>query len=298
MTQGSTGRGKRLALLLAAASLSLGVTAGTASAATTTFSNSAAIEIPDSGPGSLYPSTINATGLAGNVQKATVTLHGFTHTCPEDLSVLLTGPSGAKTILMGNVGSCPSSDIGLLDLTFDQAAASSINNDDTVVSGTYKPSEDTTDFEGDLSPPAPPQPYPVTLDTFNGAAANGPWSLYVDDCCSLDQGSVGGGWSLALTAPVNTITAGKPKLNKKKGTARIPVTVGDAGNLTLSGKGLKSKSVAVGASGIVNLVVKPKGKTAKTLKSNGTAKVKAKITFTPTGGASNTTTKKLKLKKS
>lgn len=298
MTQGLTGRGKLLALALTAALLSLGAVAASASAATTTLTNSAPITIPDNGPATPYPSTINATGFGGPVQKATVTLHNFTHTCPEDLSVLLVGPSGAKTILMGNVGGCPQTDIGVLNLTFDQAAASEINDVDTVVSGTYKPSEDVPNFNGDLSPPAPPGPYPVNLDVFNGGAANGTWSLFIDDCCPADEGSVSGGWSLALTAPVNTVTAGKPKLNKKNGSARIPVTVGDSGQLVLSGKGVKTKKVATGGPGTVNLVVKPKGKTAKTLSRTGKAKVKAKITFTPTGGAAGVTSKKLKLKES
>jgi subtilisin-like proprotein convertase family protein len=301
MIDRSLGR-KRLTLLVATALVALGVTAGSASAATTTFSNSGAITIPDSGTASPYPSSINVTGLAGNVQKATVTLHRFTHTCPEDLSVLLVAPGGAKSILMGNVGSCPQEDIGLLDLTFDQTAANSIDNTNTVVSGTYKPSEDVPNFEGDLSPPAPPGPYPVNLDVFNGGAANGNWQLFIEDCCSADEGQVAGGWSLNLTAPVNTISAGKPKLNKKKGTAQIPVTVRDAGTLTLSGKGVKSasasKAKAVAGPGTVKLTVKPKGKTAKKLNSTGKAAVKVKITFTPNGGASSVTTKKIKLKKS
>ncbi|MBO0747649.1 MAG: proprotein convertase P-domain-containing protein [Acidimicrobiaceae bacterium] len=300
MKQGSRGRRRRLAVpftIFTAALLALGVAAGSASAATATFTNSAHIGIPDSGTASPYPSTINATGFAGNLQKATVTLNGFTHTCPEDLSVLLVGPSGAKTILMGNVGSCPQTDIGLLTLTFDQAAAGSIDNVNTVVSGTYKPSEDTTNFEGDLGPPAPPGPYPVDLNALNGGPANGTWSLYIDDCCAEDQGAVNSGWSLNLTAPVNSLKAGKPKLNKKNGSARIPVTVGDAGTLTLRGKGVKTRNARVGAPGTVNLVVKPKGKAAKQLSSNGAAKVKTQITFTPTGGTSSTTTKKLKLKK-
>ena len=136
---------------------------------------------------------------------------------------------------------------------------------------------------------------------FNNAPANGNWSLFIDDQVTSDDGAVFGGWSLNVTAPVNTITAGKAKLNKKNGTAVIPVTVADAGQLTLSGKGVKSasasKSVAVGGPGTVKLKVKAKGKTAKTLNSTGKATVKAKITFTPNGGASNLVTKKIKLKK-
>jgi subtilisin-like proprotein convertase family protein len=301
MNDGFLGRHGRLALLLATALVALGVTAGSASAATTTFSNPSNITIPDSGAASPYPSAISVNGFAGNVQKATVTLHRLTHTCPEDISALLVAPSGAKTLLMSDIGSCPQVDIGFIDLTFDQASPNTLNNDVTATSGTYRPSEGS-DPSAALAPPAPAGPYPLNLDVFNGGAANGNWQLFIEDCCSADEGQVAGGWSLNLTAPVNTISAGKPKLNKKKGTAQIPVTVRDAGTLTLSGKGVKSasasKAKAVAGPGTVKLTVKPKGKTAKKLNSTGKAAVKVKITFTPNGGASSVTTKKIKLKKS
>jgi subtilisin-like proprotein convertase family protein len=292
----------RLALLLATGLLSIGATVGTASAATTTFSNSATINIVDDAPAVPYPSAINASGLAGNVQKATVTLNGFTHTCPEDLAVLLVGPSGAKSVLAGNVGGCPQgASQPVINLTFDQAAPTSladVPSSGYPASGSYRPSESGTTT---LVPPAPGGPYPVNLDTFIGGPANGVWQLFIEDQAGVDTGSVNGGWSLALTAPVNTVRAGKPKLNKKKGTARLPVTVGDAGQLTMRGKGVKSasasKSKAVAGPGTVKLTVKPKGKTRKKLNSTGKASVKVKLTFTPNGGTSSTITKKIKLKK-
>src|SRR3954454_22174480 len=118
MTQPFTRRRRRLALFLAAVLATSVATAATASAATSTFSNSTSIAIPDSGQGTPYPSQINASGFAGNVQKATVTLRNLTHTCPEDIQALLVGPNGAKSILMANVGGCPQTDIGLINLTF------------------------------------------------------------------------------------------------------------------------------------------------------------------------------------
>src|SRR5215210_1268344 len=296
MTHRFAGR-KRLALLLATALISLGVTAGSASAATGTFTNSNPIAIPDNTTANPYPSTINVTGFAGNVQKVTATLHNFTHTCPDDLGVLLVGPSGAKSILMGNVGGCPGgTSAPVVNLTFDQLAANALNSGDYPASGTYRPSAPGTTT---LSAPAPSGPYPVNLDVFNGTVANGIWQLFIEDQAPVDVGAVNGGWSLNLSAPVNTLRAGKPKLNKKKGTARIPVTVGDAGQLRLSGKGVKTASAreskAVAGPGTVKLTVKPKGKTRSKLNSTGKATVKVKITFTPNGGVPNTVKKKIKL---
>ena len=49
--------------------------------------------------------------------------------------------------------------------------------------------------------------------------------------------------------PPNNFTIGKKKLNKKKGTATIQVTVPGAGKLTLSGKSLKPQRPAHARSG-------------------------------------------------
>jgi len=300
MTHRSLGRRGRLTLLFATALVAAGVTAGSASAATTTVTNSSPIQIRDNDQAVPYPSTLNVNvpGLAGNLQKVTATLHGYVHTCPDDVAILLVGPSGANSTLMGNVGGCPGTSTGNIDITFDQAATRTLNDSDVVTSGTYLPSESGTTA---LSAPAPTGPYALSLNIFNNLPANGTWSLFIEDQAGNDEGSVLGGWSLNITAPVNTVTAGKPKLNKNNGTAVVPVTVADAGQLALSGKGVKSasasKSVAVGGPGTVKLKVKAKGKTAKTLNSSGKATVKAKITFTPNGGTSSVTTKKIKLKK-
>jgi subtilisin-like proprotein convertase family protein len=283
---------------LVAALAATAAMATSASAATTTFSNPATITIPDSGTATPYPSTITAAGLAGNVQKATVTLRGFNHTCPNDLAVLLVGPSGANSILMSGAGGCPG-DSSVVDLTFDQASGNVLNDSDYPASGTYRPSQNSK--PGTLSSPAPAGPYPVDLNVFNGNPANGTWSLFVEDQAVNDQGAINGGWQLHLNAPVNTVKAGKPKLNKKNGTAQLPVTVGDAGQLTLRGKGVKSasasKAVAVTGPSTKKLTVKAKGKTLRSLNSTGSAKVKVTVTFTPTGGTPKSVKKKIKLKK-
>ncbi len=108
----------------------------------------------------------------------------------------------------------------------------------------------------------------------------------------------------AVLEPSNTFSLGKPKLNKKKGTATLNVEVPNPGSLVLGGKGVKGASTtgaviskAVGAAGTVKLVIKAKGKQKKKLKKKGKVKLKTKITFTPTGGDPATQTKKLKLKR-
>jgi hypothetical protein len=182
-----------------------------------------------------------------------------------------------------------------LTLTFDQTAAAFVSS--PLGSGTFKPTQGGA--IPPLDPPAPGEPYPVDLNVFNGQPANGTWSLFIEDQVNSLGGFVLSGWALRLTAPLNYFTASRPKLNKKKGTARIPVNFSDSGRLTLSGKGLKTDSevVAVPGTGEVELTVKTKGKTARKLNSTGKAKVRATITFTPNGGSPNVETTTVKLRR-
>jgi hypothetical protein len=108
------------------------------------------------------------------------------------------------------------------------------------------------------------------------------------------------GPTVTIALPPNTFTFGRVTLNKRNGTAKLPVAVLDAGNLTLAGKGIvpihkaKSSHKAVTA-GTTKLKVKAKGKAARTLKKKGKVRVTAKVTFTPTGGTARTQTKRIKL---
>jgi hypothetical protein len=103
--------------------------------------------------------------------------------------------------------------------------------------------------------------------------------------------------SITSTPPSNVITLGKPKRNKKKGTAKEPVTVPGPGTLTLAGKGVVNQTKTSTAAGTVNLLVKSKGKQKKKLNKAGKVKVKVTVTYTPTGGLPNSQSRKLILKK-
>jgi hypothetical protein len=106
------------------------------------------------------------------------------------------------------------------------------------------------------------------------------------------------------STPSHKISLGKPKLNKKNGTAIEPVAVPGPGVLTLGGTGVvrqgsgrASASRIVNGAGIVNMLVKPKGKAKRKLNTSGRARVKITITFTPTGGTANSESMKIKLRK-
>jgi hypothetical protein len=105
----------------------------------------------------------------------------------------------------------------------------------------------------------------------------------------------------ALLDPTNEFTLARTRRNKKRGTATLTVRVPNPGELTVSGKGVKASGAAisktVAAPGDVKLKIAAKGKKRRKLNDRGKVKLSPRLTFTPTGGAPNTETAKLKLKK-
>ncbi len=173
-------------------------------AATNTF-NGGGITTPATGTAGIanpYPSTISVSGLTGIVTQVTATLSGLTHTCPDDLDIVLVGPTGADVLLMSDSGGCP--DVSGVNLTISDAAAGTLPNSLILTTGTFRPSnysgnDGGTDFN---LAPSPTAPYGTTLSVFNGLDPNGTWSLYVWDDQATDIGTFTG-WSITVT----TVTA-------------------------------------------------------------------------------------------
>lgn len=180
----------------------------------TVFSNPAAIAPADRAsnnagtnpgvPPSNYPSTITVAGLSGTVTKVTVTF-AVTGTFPDDLDVLLVGPTGAMSLVMSDAGG--SGDPVNVTYTFDQTAAGLMPDAPTTIvpAGTFQPSN----YAG-LATPEPGgqdnfptagglMSYPTTFNIFNGTNPNGDWKLYVVDDQNLDTNSLPGGWSIDIT---------------------------------------------------------------------------------------------------
>jgi hypothetical protein len=102
----------------------------------------------------------------------------------------------------------------------------------------------------------------------------------------------------AVVEPSNTVTFGKPKLNKSNGTAKMNITVPNPGQLSYSGKGIKVFGAASApAAGMTGFRVKATGGKAKKLRKKGKAGVKVRVTFTPTNGTAATFATKFTLKR-
>ena len=170
------------------------------------YTNSTPFVIVDDAPASLYPSTIPVSGLYGTIKDVTVTLYGFQHTYPSDVGVLLVSPPNAsgvsqKIVLMNRAGAgysiYPTNPI---NLTFDQNAPTPVPQDALIQSGSYQPADYLIAGGAyNFFPPAPANPYELTLNDLIGASPNGTWSLYVQDSVAVDGGNVFGGWSLSIT---------------------------------------------------------------------------------------------------
>lgn len=241
---------------------------GDAASATGTFANTARIYVGDAqntchdgrtaddvpGVATDYPSEISVTGLAGAITDVNVTLTGI-YGYPEEIGVLLVGPSGEETVLMTDSGG----DVTLswddqpapVNVTFDDAAAiplpdsldePGLDSSHKLQNGTYKPTLGISPGAWCFAPssfpaPAPAGPYQASLSVFNGTNPNGTWSLYViDDYTGATalESSIVGGWSLDITTahnftgfhqPVDRL----PTMNSVQAGQGIPVKFGLGG---------------------------------------------------------------------
>jgi serine/threonine protein kinase/subtilisin-like proprotein convertase family protein len=165
------------------------------------IANAAAVTIPSEGTANPYPAPIEVSGATGTVSGLTVTLAGFSHAFPEDVDVLLVGPTGANAVLMADVGG--GNRVRDLTLTFDDAAGVGLPDRGEISSGTFLPSVGTDrgggsccDFQGGA--PAPSPPFGTALSVFEGTDPNGGWNLFVFDDSAGDVGRITSGWSLLI----------------------------------------------------------------------------------------------------
>ncbi|HEY1355240.1 MAG TPA: hypothetical protein VGF09_02910, partial [Solirubrobacterales bacterium] len=136
-----------------------------------------------------------------------------------------------------------------------------------------------------------------------GATASSYAATEVGDYACRVTATNGAGPTALDTSALNiqaSFRLGGPTINKKKGTAKLPLATSGAGVVALSGKGLKSQKLKSKAGSTAplsgSILVKAKGKALKQLKSKGKAKVKAKLAFTPTNGSALQASKSIALR--
>jgi uncharacterized protein YkwD len=162
-----------------------------------TVSNNEPIGICIDENGTPFPSTIDVSGVSGNLTAVTAGLGGFT-TGSTDTDFVLQSPTGKTVLIMSDVQS-----EGPVDLTFDDAAPGEIPAL-APSSGTYKPTDIDSGGSSDaLTPPGPAAPYGTTMSALNGDSPNGTWKLFVAQNPTAGMPCTGDGsvanWSLNLT---------------------------------------------------------------------------------------------------
>lgn len=190
---------------------------------TTSFSNGTFIEIPAVNAGAEpepvipYSSDIDVLGLTGVVTKVSVTLNGLSHSSPDDLDMLLVGPSGQTFHFWSDVGG--ENAVENLLVTVADDGETPLPDSAALVDGTYRPFN--ADTNGDEFPvPAIGGPYnePASAGTatfasvFNDLTAdqvNGTWSLFITDDTDGNGGSIARGWTLDISTQIPSTTSGQ-----------------------------------------------------------------------------------------
>jgi hypothetical protein len=100
---------------------------------------------------------------------------------------------------------------------------------------------------------------------------------------------VAGGPPAGRPKPSNKFSFGKVILNRKRGTASLPVSVPGPGILVLTGKGIVARkgpgaAVVLGGAGMARLAIVPAVHREAALIRSGRAKIVARVTYTPDGG--------------
>jgi len=158
------------------------------------FSNPSPIVIPQTGTlgnAAPFPARIVVRNLHSPIRKVTVTINSFVHTFPDDVHLMLVGPEGQSTYLMGNAGG--NIDVNGITITFDDNALNSLSDNGPLVSGRFRPT-----LFGAPNPNLPGPQFSTNLSVFRGTNPNGVWSLYSLDDAAADVGFISGGWTLTL----------------------------------------------------------------------------------------------------
>src|SRR5215471_601104 len=131
----------------------------TTTALATSFTNSTSINTPatsvGAGAANIYPSTINVSGMSGTITAVNVILQNINEPRPDDLEVLLVGPTGAQLLILGDAGGTTAV-LGVSPL-FTDAAPAGVPDAGPLNTQTYLPTSinsSATTFP--LPAPAPP----------------------------------------------------------------------------------------------------------------------------------------------
>jgi hypothetical protein len=98
--------------------------------------------------------------------------------------------------------------------------------------------------------------------------------------------------------PSNAFAFGRVRLDRKKGTARLPVVVPGAGSVAIAGRGVaRPRPARATRRSTVLLSVRATGNTRRKLNRTGAVNLRVAVTYTPTGGTASSKSITVKLRK-
>lgn len=159
-----------------------------------------------------YPSSVTMSELTGTTTNVEVVLHGVSDSGIEGLAVLLVGPTGRSIVLMSSYEAGRHRELHDADWHFSESgeAVDCPESKEMTLSG----STATKPFDCGLIAPFPSPAPPADSHQLEELGSNGTWSLYVDNASSDGEGSIAGGWSLAISTglplPVNEVNQPEP----------------------------------------------------------------------------------------
>lgn len=157
-----------------------------------TYTNAQPINIPMVGAAAPYPSTITIPNGSPIIGSVSVTLHGYSHTFPGDVIIILAAPDGRAIHLAQRCGSATDATGGTF--TFVAADLAPPITNFSGPGATFS----ATSCSVATAPAPAPIPTLTDLRQFLGSDSSGTWSLYVADVVSNDSGVING-WSLTIS---------------------------------------------------------------------------------------------------
>ena len=147
------------------------------------------IVIRDNQTANPYPSPISVAGRPPYICSVTANLNGLTHTFPDDLDILLAGPTPTNNlVIMSDAGG--GGDVVGLNVTLADSGATTIPDAGPLVAGTFKPTNINDGTDTYAAPAPAPSASTTFAASFNGTNPNGTWNLYIVDDANGDTGTL------------------------------------------------------------------------------------------------------------
>jgi hypothetical protein len=142
-------------------------------------------------PDNPYPAPLVVSGQPSPIGSLRITLFNYSHTIPDNVDILVVGPTGQAFILMADAGGSIAIDPNdPVDVSLTDTGTGVLPDNGPIVTGNFEPTSWTSPV-ATFPPPAPAGPYnepgslpggsgtQTLIGNFGGLNPNGTWNLFV-----------------------------------------------------------------------------------------------------------------------